>query len=171
LYYAVLCGFRGLIEHLIPTYPKDVDARGDYYDSRDDSPLFTAFVKEDIDTTVTLLLLQRGADVNILDKHGVNHLHRASQGGRLDIVLLLLEHNADINLPSNSTPVTPLHWPGRASKMGEVAISHLLLQWGADINSRNNLGISPLLGAAQSGHPDVVQLLIDSGAGVGTGLS
>jgi hypothetical protein len=48
LYYAVLCGFRGLIEHLIATYPKDVDARGGYYES----PLLAAFVKEDIDTAL-----------------------------------------------------------------------------------------------------------------------
>ena len=155
LYYAVLCGFRGLIEHLIATYPKDVDARGGYYES----PLFAAFVKEDIDTA--LLLLQRGADTNILDKRGVGHLHRASQGGRLDIVRLLLEHNADIDLPDTVDGDTPLGW---ASDMGEMTISRLFLQRGAAVNSRNKLGASPLLGAARNGHLDIARLLIDSGA-------
>ena len=90
LYYAVLCGFRGLIEYLIATYPKDVDARGGYFES----PLSAAFEKDDIDTA--LLVLQRGADVNVLDKRGLNSLHRASQGGRLGVVRLLLEHKADV---------------------------------------------------------------------------
>jgi hypothetical protein len=137
LYYAVLCGFRALIKHLIATFPKDVDARGGYYDS----PLFVAFVKEDIDTA--LLLLQRGADVNVLDKRGVGHLHRASQGGRLDIVRLLLEYNGDINLPDTIDGDTPLGW---ASTAGELAISRLLLLRGADLHFQNTLGISPLLG-------------------------
>jgi ankyrin repeat protein len=93
LYYAVLCGFRGLIEHLIATFPRDVDARGGYYES----PLVVALKKEDIDTALSLL--QRGADVNARDKHGMSPLHRASQGGHTDIVQILLEHNADVNLP------------------------------------------------------------------------
>ena len=158
LYYAILCGFRDLIEHLIATDPKDVGARGGYYET----PLFVAFEKDDIDTA--LLLLQHGADVNTLDKRGVNHLHLAIQGGRLDVVRLLLEHKADINLPDidGDTPLT------RASIVGEVEISRLLLQWGADIHFRNELGISPLLGAARSGHRDLIQLLIDNGADVGS---
>ena len=158
LYYAILCGFRGLIEHLITTSPKDVDARGGYYET----PLFAAFEEDDIDTA--LILLQRGVDVNVLDKRGVNHLHRASEGGRLDIIQLLLEHKADINLPDKNGD-TPLGW---ASIVGQVEISRLLLQWGANIHFRNKHGISPLLGAAESGHQDLVQLLIDNGANVGS---
>ena len=31
LYYGILCGFPWLIEHLIATYPEDVNTRGGYY--------------------------------------------------------------------------------------------------------------------------------------------
>ncbi len=156
LYYAVLCGFRGLIETLIATYPGDVSARGGYYTT----PLLAAFIKEDIDTALSLL--QHGADVNILDQDNLSPLHQASQSGRLDIVRLLLEHNADLELPNNLGQ-TPLEL---ASGRGELEVSRLLLQRGADVNSRNNDGQSSLRITSPNGHLEVVRLLIDSGADV-----
>ncbi|KAI9438508.1 hypothetical protein H4582DRAFT_174950 [Lactarius indigo] len=47
LYYAIPCGFRWLIEHLIVTYPRDVNARGGYYGT----PLLATIRKEDATTT------------------------------------------------------------------------------------------------------------------------
>jgi ankyrin repeat protein len=156
LYYAVLCGFRSLIEHLVSTYPKDMDTKGGYHKS----PLLAAFVKDDIGTASSLL--QRGADVNVLDKLGVSPLHQASQGGRLDIVQLLLDHGADINL-QNSQGIPPL---GLASRAGNIELLRLLLQRGANVNSQNKSGRSVLYSAARCGHLNVVQLLIESGANV-----
>ena len=136
LYYAVLCGFRQLIEHLIANNAGDINARGGYYET----PLLAAFVKEDID--IALLLLQRGADVDVLDKDGASPLHRASESGRIDIVRLLLEHNANVNLPDTSG-YTALNL---ASFVGDVGISRLLLQHGADVNFRNfNKKILPVV--------------------------
>src|SRR6266404_1334827 len=156
LYYAILCGFRGLIEHLIDRYPGDIGVKGGSYDR----PLFAALIKEDIDTTLSLL--QRGVNVNFLDKRGISPLHRASQGGRIDIVQLLLEHNADVNIV-NEKGDNPLLW---ASVVGDIGVIRLLLQWQADVNLQNKSGHSPLHGAAQSGHTDVIQFLIESGAHV-----
>jgi ankyrin repeat protein len=156
LYYAILCGFRGLIEHLIATYPKDVDAKGGYYES----PLLVAFMKDDIVTSSSLL--RRGADVNVLDELGLSPLHQASQGGRLDLVQLLLEHGADINLQS-STGITPL---GYASHTGKFEVSRLLLQQGANVDTQNKKAQSPLHAAVKGGHLDVVRLLIESGANI-----
>ena len=156
LYYAVLCGFRGLTEHLIATYPRDVDARGGYHES----PLLTAFIKDDIRTASSLL--QRGADANVLSKLGQSPLHQASQGGRIDFVQLLLEHGADVNIRS-STGTTPLAW---ASRAGEIDVSRLLLQRGANVNSQNKSGRSALHGAARRGYLDLAQLLIESGADI-----
>ena len=158
LYYAVLCGFRGLIEHLISTYPEDVDARGGYYES----PLLAALIQEDID--IALSLLQQGADVNVLSKRGMSPLHQASQGGHIDIVRFLLEHKADVNLP-NIAGDTPLVL---ASLAGEMGVLRLLLEWGANVNFQNKEGFSPLHAAAQNGHLDVAQLLIKSGAYIGS---
>ena len=158
LYYAVLCGFRQLIEHLLVSYPGDVDARGGYYES----PLLAAFVKDDID--IALSLLRRGAEVNVLDKSGTSPLHRASRSGRIDIMHLLLKNNADVNLRS-TLGNTPLRL---ASFAGEVEASRLLLQWGADANTLDEEGFSPLHRAARNGHLDVVRLLIESSADIGS---
>ncbi len=156
LYYAVLCGFRRLIEGLMKSYPGDVDARGGYYQS----PLVAAFVQDDLDTALSLL--EQGADVNVLDRGYMSPLHRASASGRIDFVRLLLEHNADVNLcnPLSSTPLA------FASETGETEIVHLLLLWGANVNSQDTEGATPLHVAAQSGHLDVARSLIESGAKV-----
>jgi hypothetical protein len=45
LYYAALCGFRDLVEHLINTCPRDVNARGGYHGT----PLHVAIAKRNID--------------------------------------------------------------------------------------------------------------------------
>ncbi len=118
LYYAIHCRLRWLIEHLIATYPGDIEARGGYCQS----PFIAAFYIGDID--IACSLLRFGADVNVLDSAGDNPLHRASEGGRADIVRLLLEHNADVDLP------TRFYWTPLAvsSSVRQVEISRLLLR-------------------------------------------
>jgi hypothetical protein len=83
-----------------------------------------------------LSLLQRGADVNVLDKSGRSPLHRATEGGRIDIVQIVTQHNADVNL-QNSDGDSALVL---ASFKGEMEISRLLLQRGADVNFQNQRG-------------------------------
>jgi ankyrin repeat protein len=56
LYYASLCGFRGLVEHLITAHSSDVNSRGGSHTT----PLHAASVKGHID--VASLLLKSGAD-------------------------------------------------------------------------------------------------------------
>ena len=152
LYYAVLCGFRWLIEHLIVTYPGDINARGGYYET----PLLAAVRKENVDFP---LLPQRGS---VLEDRDIGPLHQASHSGRLDIVRLLLDHNADVNLP-NEVHETPLDW---ASKSGDLELSQLLVQRGADVHCRTNIDWTPIQRASHHGHLNIVQFLIDSGADV-----
>jgi ankyrin repeat protein len=83
LYYAALCGFYGLADHLTHACPSDVNARGGRYVT----PLHAAL--NGGHRKVMVLLLQRGADVEIRDKGGSTPLHRASERGNLDIMRLL----------------------------------------------------------------------------------
>ncbi|KAH9049834.1 ankyrin repeat-containing domain protein [Lactarius vividus] len=157
LYYAIHCRLRWLVDHLIATYPGDVIARGGFHKT----PWIAAFNIGDMD--IACSLLRCGADVNALDTTGDNPLHRASRGGRPDIVRLLLEHEADVDLPTGEDHLTPL---AVASAVGQVEISRLLIQHGADVNSQDLDGWTPLNIASENGHLDVVRLLIDNGADV-----
>ncbi|KAH9027683.1 ankyrin repeat-containing domain protein [Lactarius hengduanensis] len=140
LYYAILCGFRWLIEHLIVTYPGDVNARGGCYGT----PLLAA--------------VRKNGDTSPLHRAW----HRSLPSECVDIVRLLLEHDADVNLPDQDR-ATPLHY---ASASGKLEVSQLLVRWGADVNSQDEDDCTPLQIASDRGHLDIARLLIDNGADV-----
>jgi hypothetical protein len=62
LYYATLCGFRDIVEWLLVTRPGEINARGGYHGT----PLHAALAKGDVE--IAVLLLQRGADINALNR-------------------------------------------------------------------------------------------------------
>jgi ankyrin repeat protein len=157
LYYATLCGFRGLVEHLITSHPGDINARGGYHGSA----MNAALVKRNVE--IALLLLEHGADVNAVDARDYTPLCLAAEDGRLDDVKLLLEHHADVNLAERETSETPLII---AAREGELEIARLLLHHGATIDSLDIDGWTPLYAASRYGHLNVVRLLIQSGAAV-----
>ena len=51
-----------------------------------------------IDPRVVRLLLDHGADPNVLGWQGKTQLHRASQSGRIEIIRLLVEHGASVEV-------------------------------------------------------------------------
>ena len=138
-------------EHFIVTYPEDVNARGGYYET----PLLAAVRKEDVN--ITLSPPQHG--VYVL---GNGNMHRASSSERVDIVRLLVEHNADVNLPNEDGDIS-LYW---ASLDRKLEISRLLVERGANVHPRDKNGWTPLKRASHHGHQDVVRFLIDNGAHV-----
>jgi hypothetical protein len=158
LYYAPLCGFRGLAELLIDAYPQDVDAKG----GRRGTPLHAA--SDNGHANVALLLLERGADVK---SRGIYHhtpLHLSAHRGSADTARLLIECGADPNA-ENVGRETPLIV---ASNNGRLKIARLLLRHGADANQTDSCGWTPLHIASLNGHTDVVMLLLDHGANINT---
>jgi len=130
LYYATLCGFCHLVKHLITNYPRNTNARGGRYGSA----VNAAPVKRNVE--IALLLLDQGADVNIVDAETCTSLYRASQSGRRDHVELLLKHHADVNLMSGPTSGTAL---SMAAVVGELRDRTLTL-------SRNDIvGSGPMV--------------------------
>jgi len=156
LYYAILCGFRGLVEHLVVTHPQDINARGGYHAT----PLHAAIAKGNID--LTMLLLEHGADITTLNGKGLTPVHEASKRAFLDIVELLLVHQIGVDIPD---------WGGRtplaqASFDGELGVTPVLLRYGASVASQDRLGWAPLALRSRYGHQGVMRLLIQSGAAV-----
>jgi ankyrin repeat protein len=157
LYYATLCGFHNLVEHLITDHPGDINAKGGAHGSAVNAALVKRRVK------IALLLLEHGADVNILDASDYTPLGIASQSGRRDNVELLIEHHADVNLANLIMGDTPLFM---AACQGELEIAGVLLRHGATVDFPNKTGWTPTKGASRYGHADIVRLLIQSGASV-----
>jgi ankyrin repeat protein len=154
LYYAALCGFRHLAEHLVDAHPQDVNARG----GRHVTPLHAAL--EEGHSGLAMLLLDRAADIESRGSRSWTPLHIASYRGYADVVSSLIDRGADPNTEAYNLE-TPLYL---ASEYGRRDAAKLLLKHGADANHQNAYGSTPLRVAWQGGHVYNVRLLLDYGA-------
>ena len=87
-------------------------------------------------------------------------LNSACQYGKLDAVEILLEYGADPNTGCNIGN-TPLH---SACSYGSVGIISALLKHNVDINAKNVDGWTPLHRASYNGRTEAVNLLLQEGA-------
>ncbi|KAI0289002.1 hypothetical protein BC826DRAFT_1107328 [Russula brevipes] len=187
LYYAALCGFGALAEHLILVRKENVNARTG---SRG-TPLHAASSKGHLDATRVLLdhgananatdirkkvplclaydgghlevmrlLLERGADTEVWYDPFGPLLHRASHRGQAEVVQLLLEHKADVR-SEGSTNWTALHW---ASGAGQAEVVQILLEYGAMVDAQSQNKSTPLHRAAENGSLEVARILLGHGA-------
>jgi ankyrin repeat protein len=72
-------------------------------------------------------LIEKGADVNVVDEYGATALYWASYKGHSEIVKMLIEAGADVNVV-NKYGITALHW---ASYKGHSEIVKMLKEAGA----------------------------------------
>ena len=100
-------------------------------------------------------------DPNINDTEEL-HLYEASANNNVELVRLLLDIGADINL-ANRAGETPLYV---ASLFGYVNIVRILTERGANINKANKNGETPLHIASQNGQVEVVRILLEKGANI-----
>ena len=153
LYYAALCGFRELVEHLVGRHPQDINARG----GNRATPLHASLDKGHHE--IALSLLDRGADVNARDKRGATPLHLASRDGDTKVMKSLIGRGADPSAEDKEME-TPL---SMALANGNLEAARLLLEHGVDANHRDEKGSCPLHRASSSGHFDITQLLLNHG--------
>ena len=107
-------------------------------------------------------LLDHGADINFHNNWSGSVLSVAVWEGHAEIVKLLLDRGATIELGAGDDAYgTPLH---RACWQGNLELVRLLLDRGAQINSENNGHETPLGFAVGEGRIDVVRYLLDRGA-------
>ena len=91
---------------------------------------------------VATLLLERGAELDALDKNAERPLSLACSFGRTNCAALLLDKGAAINA-SDKDGNTAMHWAvmnaesGVAKLEGQAACIQLLLQRGADSGAKN----------------------------------
>ncbi len=160
LYYAALCGFHDLVEHLITKYSQDVNAEGGYCMR----PLVAALTGEHFQTAD--LLRHKGAGRPHVHGYAkITPLHSATYFGNLEVVQKLIEYGADINAEDRDG-WTVLHWASSGSFFKDGSVLRLLLELGADVNARTKKGSTPLHKASYYGALEVVSLLLENGADV-----
>ena len=149
------------------------------------SPLHLA-IEYNVGAEVIALMLKHGADPNasghkliypILQVNAVESPRTPLQlaidrhkrpPDNVDIVRLLLEHNADPNPPTDydSWDDSPLHYAAGQWNALDAAFVALLLEYGADPNAGSSDNETPLHRAAYDGDPAVIALLLEHGADV-----
>ena len=169
LYYAALCGFQDLVEHLINNNPEQVDAGGGWFVT----PFVAALQARHLQTAT--FLHDNGADLNPRGYIGNTPLHSAALYANSEMVQILLKYKADVHA-RNDDGSSPLHFASRGviilenTSIVSLLLSNIgrqLLEHGADVNARDNKRSTPLHVAAQSGRVEVVQMLLEHGADVG----
>ena len=154
------------------------------------TPLAGAVVQEQVD--VVRFLLDKGADPNIPNKHGLTPLEHAcgrEKTNGLALAKLLLARGASVNATNvTGFTITPLDWAisadntelvkllldhgaiigttflSAAAGRGDVDIAEILIAHGADVNAKDSGGNTALHAAAWDGRDEVVKLLLSKGA-------
>ena len=127
---------------------------------KEDTPLMRAITHNRYD--VAELLLNRGANPEAVNIYGDTALLRAICGHNTELIDLLLDRGASrIFRMKGFSPMTI------AAKHGSTEMVRHLIGRGFDVNAKDSCGCTPIQGAITSMNPEVVRLLIVSGAHVG----
>ncbi|KAI2681643.1 hypothetical protein DTO027I6_4830 [Penicillium roqueforti] len=111
-------------------------------------------------TSVTTLLLSRGANPRQGNDFDITPLHCATAKANSALFRLLLRYGADVE-PKTRAGVTPLH---KLASTGSLDSARQLLQRGADAQPRDEEGNTPLHMAAERNDVEFISLLLAAGA-------
>ena len=114
------------------------------------------------DTRKVLELIQKGAEVNFVNKLGQTPLMLAVGKGNTEIIMTLLKSKAKIDIKDeNGNTALSYAVIKRRMDIGKILIDH-----GANINSKDNDGCTPFLLAVISGNNEAMDFLYKQGADV-----
>ena len=105
-------------------------------------------------------LIDCKADLNVFDDEKFTPLHRMAIVGNIEMVNVLLENGADIDVPDGRWGCSPLLF---AAQEGKMEIVKILLTAGANINFKNNSKLDAIYFASERGHYDIVKILMKFG--------
>ena len=105
-----------------------------------------------------------GRDLNELElTTGFAPIHIASQTEQIEVIGLLLQNGADINIRSGNGSESAMHI---AAKHGKLTSLEYLITKSAMIETLNSRGETPLHVAASSGRVEILEKLIESNANI-----
>ncbi|RLN40065.1 26S proteasome non-ATPase regulatory subunit 10 [Panicum miliaceum] len=100
--------------------------------------------------------------LNAKDEEGWAPIHSVASTGNAQIVEILLERGADVDLTTDGGR-TALHY---AASKGRLNIAEKLIAHGAKVNKKDKFGCTPLHRAASTGNAELCEFLIEEGAEV-----
>lgn len=112
-------------------------------------------------------------DISWVDMTGQTPFVRAAFSGDVEVMRLLLQHGANPALTtfggtSALMAAAGINWrEGQSYTVSPAALLEavgLCIELGLDVNAVNSMGISAVMGAANRGSDDILQLLVDHGA-------
>ena len=105
---------------------------------------------------IARLLLAKGADPNLRNRKGSTALHEAAYSGYPNIVQMLIDAGADLNVAESEYGYTPI---ATAAFKGHPDVVKLLLDAGADPTIPNAQGLDAMQIARSRGHRGVEAVL------------
>ncbi len=111
---------------------------------------------------VVRLLIQRGAEVNALDRVKGTPLLPAAEAGSIEIVTELLKAGADVDVQNRSKRSALL----LAARKGHLEVVKILIDAKAKLDLKDKDGMTPLLAAAKQAHSEMVAMLLEKGASI-----
>ena len=107
-------------------------------------------VRNPLHGNIVLDLIKRGADMNHLSNIGMDAVQIACRSGNVNIVYLLLIHNANMDSPDHHGD-TALHWLLKNPELeNQLDLIRLLLRFGADLYKEDSQGNNAILILCQS---------------------
>jgi ankyrin repeat protein len=102
-------------------------------------------------------LIERGSDVNYVDKEGNTPLVYAIEKKSLTVVMLLIKHGANINFFIANRNITILMY---AIELNRMDIVKYLVKCGANINFKNENDINVLISSSKKGKTKIFEYLV-----------
>ena len=116
------------------------------------------------------ILLERGADIDLVDDQGMTAIALAVEEENLEVVHLLLQKKAKPTLTHSidfgKTHILILATGNRISPVRSLKMAQLMLEHELDVNFRTSWDETPLWWAANNGKLALARLLLDHGASI-----
>ena len=111
---------------------------------------------------ITMLLVSKGADLNIQDNEGSTPLTIASYKGELEIVKLLISKGADINIQETNGQTALRRSLVNIGRY--VGVTKYLVEKGADLNIQDAEGDTVSIFVSEYGSIEALKIFVENGA-------